>query len=245
MARSVHITKIKIIQHAISEMLSICYFDQFDNASPHQSKMIVSTQEKLCCLPVCKKTNSFVTCFLRYHKDMSILPWYLLHVQPNLSKKIVSIRKILQKLHFFLEILQRHHILVILSTSHIPGNTHQIWQYQLVENIICSKKKTNSSLPSFLRYSKDFANLFWVLSVWLAMPTKMDSINLQKSLMVICMQKIQLDPSLEILQRYCKIAIFGTLGMTGYGHQKRWYQLVENFDVNLHTQNQIYSSPLS
>ena len=141
MARSVHITKIKIIQHAISDMLSICYFDQFDNASPHQSKMIVSTQEKLCCLPVCKKTNSFVTCFLRYHKDMSILPWYLLHVQPNLSKKIVSIRKILQKLHFFLEILQRHHILVILSTSHIPGNTHQIWQYQLVENIICSKKK--------------------------------------------------------------------------------------------------------
>ena len=244
MARSVHITKIKIIQHAISEMLSICYFDQFDNASSYQSKMIVSTQEKLCCLPVCKKTNSFVTCFLRYHKDMSILPWYLLHVQPNLSKKIVSIRKILQKLHF-LRYCKDITYQLFLSTSHIPGNTHQIWQYQLVENIICSKKKTNSSLPSFLRYSKDFANLFWVLSVWLAMPTKMDSINLQKSLMVICMQKIQLDPSLEILQRYCKIAIFGTLGMTGYGHQKRWYQLVENFDVNLHTQNQIYSSPLS
>ena len=244
MARSVHITKIKIIQHAISEMLSICYFDQFDNASPHQSKMIVSTQEKLCCLPVCKKTNSFVTCFLRYHKDMSILPWYLLHVQPNLSKKIVSIRKILQKLHFFLEILQRHHILVIFEYF-----THT-WQHP--SNMVvstCRKhyllKKKNKFIPPFLRYSKDFANLFWVLSVWLAMPTKMDSINLQKSLMVICMQKIQLDPSLEILQRYCKIAIFGTLGMTGYGHQKRWYQLVENFDVNLHTQNQIYSSPLS
>ena len=56
--------------------------------------------------------------------------------------------------------------------------------------------------------------------------------------MVICMQKIQLDPSLEILQRYSKVAIFGTLCMPGYGYQKRWYQLVENFDVNLHTQNQ-------
>ena len=40
--------------------------------------------------------------------------------------------------------------------------------------------------------------------------------------------------SLEILQRYCKLVILGTLGVHGYGHQKLWYPLQGNFDTYLH-----------
>ena len=47
----------------------------------------------------------------------------------------------------------------------------------------------------------------------------------------------------EILLRYCTLLIFGNLGISGYSHQKRRYQLVENF-VYLHANNQIHPSPL-
>ena len=33
------------------------------------------------------------------------------------------------------------------------------------------------------------------------------------------------------------------MGISGYDHQKRRYQLIENFDVYLHVKNQIYLSP--
>ena len=39
---------------------------------------------------------------------------------------------------------------------------------------------------------------------------------------------------LEILQRYCNIFIWTTLGMPGQVHQVWHYQLVEKFDVYLH-----------
>ena len=40
---------------------------------------------------------------------------------------------------------------------------------------------------------------------------------------------------LEMLQRYCKLVILRTLEMPGYGQKKRWYQLVESFDIYFHT----------
>ena len=55
------------------------------------------------------------------------------------------------------------------------------------------------------------------------------------------MQKIKFMPPFlqDILQRYCKLVILGTL-------KKRWYQLccLENFGVYLHAKNQVHSSPL-
>ena len=50
------------------------------------------------------------------------------------------------------------------------------------------------------------------------------------------MQKIVFIPPffLEIKQRYFKLVILSNLGIPGYGHQKGWYQLVENFDVCLY-----------
>ena len=53
--------------------------------------------------------------------------------------------------------------------------------------------------------------------------------------MFISRQKINfiLYVFLEILQIYCKLVIFGTLGMPGYTHPKRYYQVVENVCVYL------------
>ena len=51
-------------------------------------------------------------------------------------------------------------------------------------------------------------------------PIKRDSINLQKTLF-ISMLKINFTTLflLVILQRFCKLAILGTLGITSYTHQ--------------------------
>ena len=43
---------------------------------------------------------------------------------------------------------------------------------------------------------------------------------------------------LEILQRYCKVIILGTLSKFGYAHQKQCDQSVENSYVYLQTKNQ-------
>ena len=63
--------------------------------------------------------------------------------------------------------------------------------------------------------------------------------------MFICMQRINfIRPFfLRYLQIYCKFVIFGSLGMHSYDLQKRWYVLVENFDVYLRIKNQIHPSP--
>ena len=52
--------------------------------------------------------------------------------------------------------------------------------------------------------------------------------------MFICKQKLNLilPVLLEILQRYCKLVILGTLGKPGYTHPK-YYHLVENFRIYL------------
>ena len=69
-----------------------------------------------------------------------------------------------------------------------------------------------------------------------------DSINLKKSLMFICKQKTNfiLSIFLEILQRYCKFVILGTLHKPAYTHLK-WYQhLVENFRIYLQAKEQLH-----
>ena len=79
---------------------------------------------------------------------------------------------------FFLEILQRHCIL-ILNTLGMPSHTNQKY-YQFIDN--CDARlheKSTSFLTSFFRYYKDFANfLFWVIWAGLAIPTKINGINL-------------------------------------------------------------------
>ena len=45
---------------------------------------------------------------------------------------------------------------------------------------------------------------------------------------------------IEILQRFYKLVILGTLGMTRYGNQQWYYQLEENFDAHLHAKSETY-----
>ena len=62
-----------------------------------------------------------------------------------------------------------------------------------------------------------------------------DNINLKKPSTFISRQKINfiLHVFPEILQRYCKLSFFGTLGLSGYVHPKWYYYLVKNFFVYL------------
>ena len=83
---------------------------------------------------------------------------------------------------------------------------------------------STSSLTSFLRYCRDFANLpFWVIWAGLAMTSKNDTISFQKTLMFVFMEKITSIPPLflEILRRYCKLVILDTLDTSGHTHQKQ------------------------
>ena len=66
---------------------------------------------------------------------------------------------------------------------------------------------------------------------------------MKKPLTLICRQKTKfiLHIFLEILQRYCKLIVLGTLGMPGYANEKWYYQLVENFRVYLQAKNQLHS----
>ena len=103
--------------------------------------------------------------------------------------------------------------------------------------------RLNQHTWPFLRYYKDFENLiFWVLSVWLAMHTKIDSINLQESLMYICMQKIKFIPHLflEILIRYCKLVILGALVRLATATKNDSINLWETLIFIFIQKNQIY-----
>ena len=57
--------------------------------------------------------------------------------------------------------------------------------------------------------------------------------------MFVCGQKIKfiLHVFLDILQRYCKLIVSGTLGMPGNRNPKRYCQLEENFRVYLQAKN--------
>ena len=144
---------------------------------------------------------------------------------------------------------QLHHLrYFILFFFEYFRHGHQIWYYQLAENFdVYLHKSSTSSLTSSLRYCKDFAKLlFWVRWAWLTMSTKNDSLDLYGNLMFISKQKIKFITIffLQIFQRYCKLVILGTFGMSVNSQQKRWYYITENFDDYLHTKNQIYHSPL-
>ena len=64
-------------------------------------------------------------------------------------------------------------------------------------------KRSSSSFTFFLRYYKDVVNLlFWVLCACLATQNQSDTINLQKTFVFICRQKINFTTML--FWRYCK-----------------------------------------
>ena len=60
-------------------------------------------------------------------------------------------------------------------------------------------------------------------------------------MLLIFMQKPISTPALfpEILQRYYKLIVLGTLGKLGHTRQIQWHQLVGNCYVYLQTKNQL------
>ena len=76
------------------------------------------------------------------------------------------------------------------------------------------------------------------------MPMKYDSKLCRK--LCLPVQKINFKPhlSLEILQRFCKHVILGTLGISGHAHQKLKSQLVGKFAVYLQAKKSTPSIPL-
>ena len=95
-------------------------------------------------------------------------------------------------------------------------------------------KKLTSSLTSSLTCCTEIANLLcWAILACLATHThthtQNDSITLKKLSTFASRQKndFTLHIFLEILQRYCKLVVFSTLGMFSYAHPKWYYHLVE------------------
>ena len=91
---------------------------------------------------------------------------------------------------------------------------------------ICSKlsyfsacKKSTSSLTFFLRYCKEIANLLFCV-IWACLATQTPKMikAIWRNLFIF-RQKIKfiLELFFEILQRYCKLTAFGTLGMHDFG----------------------------
>ena len=120
-----------------------------------------------------------------------------------------------------------------------PHENHSLNLKQLACN------KSTSSLISFLRYCKEIANLlFWLIWACLATPTWNDTITFMKPSTFISMEKINfnLHVFLDILQKYFKPVVLGTLGMFGYVYPKWYYHLIENFHVYLQAKNQLHHS---
>ena len=95
-------------------------------------------------------------------------------------------------LYVFLKIWQRYCKLVILGTLGMPDYAYLKRYYHLVENFCLSnRQKINLVSHVFLEILQRYGNfLFWVFRVCMATQTQNDSINLQKTLMSICMPKI-------------------------------------------------------
>ena len=117
--------------------------------------MIISTYGKLW-LPVCRNSTSFLTFFLRFHKDIANSDEHSKHVWQTPQIRLST-----------------------LGSLRIKSQAYQNWKYQLVRKFQLSrkfqsfKKNPTSSLLSFLRYDHGIENLsFRVLWVSLTMATK-------------------------------------------------------------------------
>ena len=101
-------------------------------------------------------------------------------------------------------------------------------------------KISTASLTSFWPCRREIANLlFYVIWACVATNTSNKSINLKKASTFISRQKINF--ILQILERSCELAVFGTLGLSGYPHPDWYYHLVESFWIYLQAKNQLHS----
>ena len=97
--------------------------------------------------------------------------------------------------YFFLKKLQRNSKHVILGNFGLPGHKHLKWQYQFEEILDLKKKKK-------LQAKNKLHPTLWVFQEYLAMHSLSDTINLQKTFVSICRQKLNFIP--QFFWRYRK-----------------------------------------
>ena len=119
----------------------------------------------------------------------------------------------------------------------MPGQIHQKLYYQLVKDFYVyqrTKHQLHNLQTCYFRYSGQA----WLKPVKTILPacTKRRKLwclsSWNKIIFIITFFH-------EILQRYCKFVILGTLSTPSHAHQKQWHQLVGNSDVYLQTKNQL------
>ena len=167
---------------------------------PHQ-KILVWICGKLSCLSACKKSTASLTSFLTCCREIA-----------NLNVAMCFI------LHIFIEILQRYCKLVVFSTLDMPGSANPKWYYHLV-GIFCVYLQAKNQLHThaFMDILQRHASLFWVLWACLVTFTQIDSINLSKTLIFICIQKINF-----IIHFFLKILQFKeSCNLIGWQHFDR------------------------
>ena len=121
-------------------------------------------------------------------------------------------------------------MLAILRTLGMLDLTHQKILVSICSKLSClSVCKKSTEQTCYFRYFRH---------AWPHTP-KM-KYQFDKTFNVYQQAKNQHHVFLEILQRYCKLVVFGTLGLSDYAHPKWYYQLVENFCVYLQGKKQLY-----
>ena len=114
--------------------------------------------------------------------------------------------------HFFLKILQRNSKIVPLGNLNMIGHILLKWQYQFGENFDIYLQAKKKIYPSSFPW--DIAKIIRVIRAWLATHTQSDTINLSKTFMFICRQKVNFIPT--FCWRYYKDIQTSYLGYFGH-----------------------------
>ena len=183
-------------------------------------KVLKWTCWKLWCISSCRQLISSLTSFLRYCEDnckLAILRTLRILDRPHRPHRIdfrklsclSACKKSTSSVTSFLRCCKE------IANLGIPGRTHLKEKYQFERLLMFTSRKKNQLHPS--RFPWDIAKdietlLLWVLWKCLATHNQSDTINLWKTFVFICWQKINFIPSVfqEILQRYANFFDYPT-----------------------------------
>ena len=201
--------------------MQACFFEFFENASSCPSIMIISPLYKTLMLKVLESTCRKVWCL-------------------SACKKINFISNLFFKIlwrHFKLAILGlREYLTIPIKNYTISLHTYLHATNQLHYSLLSSDIEKNSKLV--------------IIGVWacLVTHTENDSINMKKSLMFICKQKIKfiLPVFIEILQSMKKLLFWVLWKCLNIHIKNRSINLREFFIIfHMHAKNQLYQLLLS
>ena len=202
----------------IANILQTCHLDCFGYDVPHPPQLIIPTCRKVWCyLHVKNQLHLSLlswdigmilqTCYFWYFGDVWLWPPKRMVLACRRLWCVSSCNKWNISLASFLKYCQdiANFLFWLLWAWLCPSKLikpafRKVW-------CLSTSKKSTSSLPSFLRYCNDITNLLFL--VYLRKANKRGSINLQETLMIIYIQKINFIPLsfLEILhfKEFCNL----------------------------------------